>query len=107
MTGTLCIQTHKALVLLLTFWCYACFHASRKPLSVVKSVLTGENNATMTYWAAYDTGPLDPGRLSACKMMVMQQFSRLPEPLQHLFEEDLLCILHSCCSSRHASPQHE
>ena len=40
--GLFALQTHKALVLLLTFWCYACFHASRKPLSVVKSVLTGE-----------------------------------------------------------------
>ena len=59
------LQTHKALVLLLTFWCYACFHASRKPLSVVKSVLTGENNATLTYWAAYDPSPLDPGAQSA------------------------------------------
>ena len=47
-------------MLLLTFWCYACFHASRKPLSVVKSVLTGESNAAQTIWAAYAVGPLDP-----------------------------------------------
>ena len=82
LTGALYAQTHKALVLLLTFWCYACFHASRKPLSVVKSVLTGENNTTMTYWAAYDTGPLDPGRLSACNMVVIKNLPSLPE---HIF----------------------
>lgn len=58
--GLFALQTHKALVLLLTFWCYACFHASRKPLSVVKSVLTGESNVAQTIWAAYDAGPLDP-----------------------------------------------
>lgn len=88
MTPITCdMQTHKALVLLLTFWCYACFHASRKPLSVVKSVLTGESNSTtMTYWAAYDMGPLDPGRISACNCYALAALSAsLPtlHALQH------------------------
>jgi len=32
------------LVLVLTFLCYASYHASRKPPSIVKSVLNGEGN---------------------------------------------------------------
>lgn len=36
------LHEHRMLVLLLTFVAYACFHASRKPLSVVKSVLDPE-----------------------------------------------------------------
>lgn len=38
----------RILVLLLTFIAYACFHASRKPLSIVKSVLHPENSQTGT-----------------------------------------------------------
>eukprot|EP00250_Pteridium_aquilinum_P011588 c20175_g1_i1 orf=371-2092(-) len=36
------IHEYRVLVLLLTFLAYACFHASRKPLSIVKSVLDPE-----------------------------------------------------------------
>ncbi len=94
-------------MLLLTFWCYACFHASRKPLSVVKSVLTGESNSTtLTYWASYDTGPLDPGGLLPCTSLLMQH----PLNAVHLhasFEEAAVCPSPLCCSSVPASPQHE
>ena len=53
------------LVLVLTFICYASFHASRKPLSIVKSSLTGntDSNSVLggawwvdTYQAAYHSG---------------------------------------------------
>jgi len=58
-------QAHKVLVLVLTFICYATFHASRKPLSIVKSSLTGGGDATGGalgawwldgYQAAYHSG---------------------------------------------------
>ncbi|WIA30391.1 hypothetical protein OEZ86_000477 [Tetradesmus obliquus] len=34
----------KLLALVVTFWCYCLFHATRKPPSVVKSVLKGDRN---------------------------------------------------------------
>ena len=37
---------HRAVVLVITFLCYATFHASRKPPTVVKTVLRGSSNAT-------------------------------------------------------------
>lgn len=40
------LQVHRALVLVVTFLCYATFHASRKPPAIVKTVLRGSNNAT-------------------------------------------------------------
>lgn len=36
------LHEHRVLVLVLTFVAYACFHASRKPLSIVKSILDPE-----------------------------------------------------------------
>ena len=33
-------------MLIITFLCYATFHASRKPPAIVKTVLRGSNNAT-------------------------------------------------------------
>jgi len=61
-------QTHKTLVLLLTFLCYTSFHASRKPMSVVKSVLTGVGgNDTLTSYIAADSWPwLQEGTLTIC-----------------------------------------
>ena len=82
LTGTLCSfavlqspelwlqmgpQVHKVLVLVLTFVCYASFHASRKPLSIVKSSLTGSADSNSVpggawwvdvYQAAYHSGLL-------------------------------------------------
>ncbi|PIN20312.1 Permease of the major facilitator superfamily [Handroanthus impetiginosus] len=42
------LKFHQVLVLLLTFTAYAAFHASRKPPSIVKSVLTTPTNQTLT-----------------------------------------------------------
>jgi hypothetical protein len=36
------MQANRFLVLFLTFMCYTAYHASRRPLSIVKSVLNGE-----------------------------------------------------------------
>lgn len=36
------MQANRFLVLFLTFMCYTAYHASRRPLSIVKSVLHGE-----------------------------------------------------------------
>ncbi|KAH7306234.1 hypothetical protein KP509_22G002800 [Ceratopteris richardii] len=53
--------THESriLVLLLTFTAYACFHASRKPLSIVKSVLDPEVSQNMTGYSE-SPGVLSP-----------------------------------------------
>ncbi|KAG8367511.1 hypothetical protein BUALT_Bualt16G0079500 [Buddleja alternifolia] len=64
------IKFHQFLVLLLTFAAYAAFHASRKPPSIVKSILTTPNSTTNasnsdrneTGWAPFD-GPRGPHRL--------------------------------------------
>ena len=40
------LQVHQVLVLVITFLCYATFHASRKPPAIVKTVLRGSSNAT-------------------------------------------------------------
>ncbi|MCO5576151.1 hypothetical protein L7F22_029959 [Adiantum nelumboides] len=45
------IHECRILVLLLTFIAYACFHASRKPLSIVKSVLDPEVLQNITTYA--------------------------------------------------------
>lgn len=37
-------QTNRLIVLLLTFLCYTAYHASRKPPSIVKSVLHGDSS---------------------------------------------------------------
>lgn len=38
-------QANRMVVLLLTFLCYTAYHASRKPPSIVKSVLHGDSSA--------------------------------------------------------------
>ena len=53
------LQTHKMLVLVLTFMAYAAFHASRKPLSIVKSVLIGDlglDHHHAAAWPFFDAG---------------------------------------------------
>lgn len=50
---------YKGLVLVITFLCYAGYHASRKPPSVVKSVLKGDNstitvNVDTVGWAPFN-----------------------------------------------------
>ena len=42
------LREHRSLVLFLTFIAYACFHASRKPLSIVKSVLDPDGSNSVT-----------------------------------------------------------
>ncbi len=44
----LSLRASRSLVLALTFACYACYHASRKPPSIVKSVLHGGAGAAVT-----------------------------------------------------------
>ncbi|KAK4404246.1 putative glycerol-3-phosphate transporter 5 [Sesamum angolense] len=68
------LKFHQFLVLLLTFIAYAAFHASRKPPSIVKSILTvsdsdqdpsqftGSPVHNKTGWAPFD-GPGGPHRL--------------------------------------------
>ncbi|KAF8069415.1 glycerol-3-phosphate transporter 1 [Scenedesmus sp. PABB004] len=51
--------TYKLLALVLTFWCYCLFHATRKPPSVVKSVLKGDRQLGKA--AAADDPPTNYG----------------------------------------------
>ncbi|KZV29623.1 glycerol-3-phosphate transporter 5 [Dorcoceras hygrometricum] len=54
------LKYHQFLVLLLTFTAYAAFHASRKPPSIVKSILTHETSAANASVNA--TVALNPGQ---------------------------------------------
>jgi OPA family glycerol-3-phosphate transporter-like MFS transporter 1/2 len=49
---SLALQTNRLIVLLLTFLCYTAYHASRKPPSIVKSVLHGDasNGVWGSFW---------------------------------------------------------
>ncbi|XP_008798826.1 putative glycerol-3-phosphate transporter 4 [Phoenix dactylifera] len=42
-------NSHRCLVLVLTFVAYACYHASRKPTSIVKSVLDPDSHSARDY----------------------------------------------------------
>lgn len=44
----LSLRTNRVIVLVLTFICYAAYHASRKPPSIVKSILHGDGDAAAT-----------------------------------------------------------
>ncbi|KAI4379815.1 hypothetical protein MLD38_006061 [Melastoma candidum] len=67
---------HQTSVLVLTFLAYASFHASRKPPSIVKSVL-GPNlssNSTPSGWAPFD-GPLGTRRLGELDLAFLVSYS--------------------------------
>ncbi|GFH07438.1 glycerol-3-phosphate permease-like protein [Haematococcus lacustris] len=49
-------RAHRQAVLVLTFLCYAGFHASRKPPSIVKSVLRGEVPFDGNWQSTRETG---------------------------------------------------
>jgi hypothetical protein len=57
-SGPARLQTNRLIVLALTFLCYTAYHASRKPPSIVKSVLHGDASAN-------GGGPASPRRLPA------------------------------------------
>lgn len=73
---------HKFLVLFLTFIAYAAFHASRKPPSIVKSVLGPEIKAVNgtdsiivgTGWAPFE-GPSGPHRLGELDLAFLLAYS--------------------------------
>ncbi|XP_057968326.1 putative glycerol-3-phosphate transporter 5 [Malania oleifera] len=72
---------HQISVLLLTFSAYASFHASRKPSSIVKSVLGPEPDAYSSNSAAQDTGwppfdgPRGPHRLGELDLAFLASYS--------------------------------
>ncbi|XP_073031406.1 putative glycerol-3-phosphate transporter 5 isoform X2 [Primulina eburnea] len=83
------LKFHQFLVLLLTFIAYAAFHASRKPPSIVKSILTHETlaaNATAAFnsgqdplrnqtgWAPFD-GPRGPHRLGELDLVFLLAYA--------------------------------
>lgn len=67
---------HKFLVLFLTFIAYAAFHASRKPPSIVKSVLGPEIKAQngTNGWAPFE-GPSGPHRLGELDLAFLLAYS--------------------------------
>ncbi|KAL8488471.1 hypothetical protein ACS0TY_024661 [Phlomoides rotata] len=80
---------HQFLVLFLTFIAYAAFHASRKPPSIVKSMLTTPTNQTLpinsdqnpsqlpengTGWAPFD-GPRGPHRLGELDLSFLLSYA--------------------------------
>ncbi|XP_075502055.1 putative glycerol-3-phosphate transporter 5 isoform X2 [Primulina tabacum] len=83
------LKFHQFLVLLLTFIAYAAFHVSRKPPSIVKSILTRETlaaNATAAFnsgqdplryqpgWAPFD-GPRGPHRLGELDLVFLLAYA--------------------------------
>lgn len=80
------LKFHQVLVILLTFTAYAAFHASRKPPSIVKSILTHETlaaNATAAFqdplrnqtgWAPFD-GPRGPHRLGELDLVFLLAYA--------------------------------
>lgn len=62
----LSLSTYRYLVLLLTFLAYACYHASRKPTSIVKSVLApGTHRSGSSYpWPVGNLFVKDDGQAS-------------------------------------------
>ncbi|XP_062159852.1 putative glycerol-3-phosphate transporter 5 [Alnus glutinosa] len=71
---------HQTLVLILTFFAYASFHASRKPPSIVKSVLGPEIQSNSTRirsdsgWAPFD-GPQGTHRLGELDLAFLSSYS--------------------------------
>lgn len=47
-------HTHRYMVLLITFIAYTCYHASRKPTGIVKSVLCPEHKGTNQGWSPFN-----------------------------------------------------
>ncbi|KAK7330819.1 hypothetical protein VNO77_25022 [Canavalia gladiata] len=48
------LSTYRYMVLLITFFAYACYHASRKPTGIVKSVLCPEHNRARHGWSPFN-----------------------------------------------------
>ena len=69
---------HQILVLIVTFFAYASFHASRKPPSIVKSVLGPkiQSNSSLidTGWAPFD-GPQGTHRLGELDLAFLSSYS--------------------------------
>uniref|UniRef100_A0A7N0V614 Major facilitator superfamily (MFS) profile domain-containing protein n=1 Tax=Kalanchoe fedtschenkoi TaxID=63787 RepID=A0A7N0V614_KALFE len=67
---------HQISVLTLTFVAYASFHVSRKPPSIVKSVLSPEinSNSTDAGWPPFN-GPLGPHRLGELDLAFLASYS--------------------------------
>ncbi|KOM32534.1 hypothetical protein LR48_Vigan01g209000 [Vigna angularis] len=58
-------HTHRYMVLFITFLAYACYHASRKPTGIVKSVLCPENEDPKDGWIPFNgyDGPSKLGEI--------------------------------------------
>uniref|UniRef100_A0A2N9FWX4 Major facilitator superfamily (MFS) profile domain-containing protein n=1 Tax=Fagus sylvatica TaxID=28930 RepID=A0A2N9FWX4_FAGSY len=69
---------HQILVLIVTFFAYASFHASRKPPSIVKSVLgpkiQSNSSSIDTGWAPFD-GPQGTHRLGELDLAFLSSYS--------------------------------
>ena len=77
-----CPQTNRLIVLALTFICYAAYHASRKPPSIVKSVLHGDASANGAGAVGAGAGEAGGGRRWCMGIvwvwMVVGQLGQLP-----------------------------
>ncbi|KAG4933219.1 hypothetical protein JHK87_047221 [Glycine soja] len=81
------LQTYRYMVLLTTFIAYACYHASRKPTGIVKSVLCPEHKGTNQGWSPFNghDGTLKLGEIDvaflACYSMGMYVAGHLGDSL--------------------------
>ncbi|WJX94781.1 hypothetical protein P8452_76167 [Trifolium repens] len=70
------LQTYRYIVLLLTFIAYVCYHASRKPTGIVKSILCPDPTHTSKYhgWAPFN-GPEGVSKLGEIDLAFLACYS--------------------------------
>ncbi|KAL5064246.1 hypothetical protein RYX36_025983 [Vicia faba] len=70
------LQTYRYMVLLITFIAYVCYHASRKPTGIVKSVLCPDANKKHKYsgWAPFN-GPNGVSKLGEIDLAFLACYS--------------------------------
>ncbi|XP_051140875.1 putative glycerol-3-phosphate transporter 5 [Andrographis paniculata] len=86
------LKFHKFLVLLLTFAAYASFHASRKPPSIVKSILTSPINESLAANTSSDQGGSESSQTPSQGVKGWPPFDG-PRGPHHLGELDLSFLL--------------
>ncbi|MED6119569.1 hypothetical protein PIB30_013003 [Stylosanthes scabra] len=68
------LRTYRYVVLLITFLAYACYHATRKPTGIVKSVLCPDAHTKAQGWSPFN-GPDGPSKLGEIDLAFLACYS--------------------------------
>ncbi|MED6156647.1 hypothetical protein PIB30_016384 [Stylosanthes scabra] len=68
------LRTYRYVVLLITFLAYACYHATRKPTGIVKSVLCPDAHNKAQGWSPFN-GPDGPSKLGEIDLAFLACYS--------------------------------